>query len=157
RLTFGSDGEFPERLDREWSNYVTAFASYYDLTPEQEKKAQTVLDQRKADMRTEFAKPEEVTKIAPYPPPLPAQMTMKDRLAYYESLQDKVAEAEAKFPTADKDVLADWKTAKANAAKWRGELKSVLDAATLKLKKNLQSDVLTSEQQQRPLMPDPVR
>ena len=112
RLTFGGDGEFPtEQLDREWTAYVAAFSAYYDLSDEQVQRAQTVLDQRKADLRTEFAKPEEVTKIAPYPPPLPAQMTMKDRLAYPELLQKKVADAEAKFPTDDADVHAEWKRA----------------------------------------------
>ncbi len=157
KLTFGADGEFPEQLDREWRGYLAAFAAYYDLSDEQVQRAQVVLDQCKADLKTEFAKPEEVTKISAYPPPLTAQMTMKQRLEYHERLLEKVNEAEAKFPTEDKDVHAAWKRAKADLAKWRGELKTRLDVETAKLKKKLHADVLTSEQRQRPPMPDPAR
>ncbi|HZZ80355.1 MAG TPA: hypothetical protein VFE62_17720 [Gemmataceae bacterium] len=157
KLTFGPDAEFPEALDREWGRYVAAFESYYDLPDDKVKLAQTVFDQRKADMRTELAKPEEVQKTGPYPPPMPAQMTMKERLAYYAVLQDKVAAAEAKFPSTDKSVHAEWKMAKSTAAKWRSELKSVLDRETAKLKEKLYKGVLTSEQKQRPLMEESAR
>jgi uncharacterized membrane protein YphA (DoxX/SURF4 family) len=156
KLTFGADDAFPEQLDREWRGYLAAFSAYYDLTDDQQARAQVVLDQRKADLKTEFAKPEEVIKISTYPPPLPAKMTMKQRLAEYDRLLEKVNELEAKFPTEEKEVHAAWKRAKADLAKWRGELKTSLDAETAKLKKKLH-ETLTSEQRERPPMPDPAR
>jgi thiosulfate dehydrogenase [quinone] large subunit len=156
KLTLGADDAFPDQFDREWRGYLAAFSAYYDLTDEQVQRAQVVLDQRKADLKTEFAKPEEVVKISPFPPPVTAQMTMKQRLEYHERLLEKVNDAEARFPTEDKEVHAAWKRAKADLAKWRGDLKPSLDAETVKLKKKLY-ETLTSEQRERPLMPDPAR
>ena len=119
-------------------------------------RAEAILEKREAEAKAEFAKSEEVTKISAYPPPLPAKMTMKERIAEYRRLQEKANEAEAKFPSEDKFEQAEWKRTKADLAKWRGELKTVVDAETAKLKKKLQADVLTSEQRELPALPEPA-
>jgi uncharacterized membrane protein YphA (DoxX/SURF4 family) len=157
KLTFGPDDAFPEQLDREWRAYVDAFSAYYDLTDEQVARAQVVLDQRKADLKTEFAKSEELIKLSPYPPPLPKNMTMKERLKEHERLLALVNEAEAKFPSSDKDVHSAWKTDKGVLAAWRNLLKARLSTETAKLEKQLHDDVLTSEQRQLPRMVGPAR
>lgn len=137
KATLGPEDSFPVELDREWRDYLNAFATHYDLDAAQLKRAQGILDQRKADYTKMFliSKFETVTKISPYPPELKIEMTMKQRLEEHERLLHRVRAAEAKFPTNDKDVYAEWKTAKADLAKWRAELKRSIDAETGKLKK----------------------
>ena len=157
KLTFGPNDEFPDQLDREWRAYVDAFSAYYNLTDEQVARARAVSDQPQGRSEDRVGQAEEVTKVSLYPPPITAQMTMKQRLDYHERLLQKVNDAEAKFPTEEKEVHAAWKKAKADLAKWRGELKTSLDAETAKLKKNRHNDVLTSEQRQQTPMPDPAR
>lgn len=157
KLTMADGDAFSADLDRDWRGYVTAFCQYYELSDEQVQRAEAILQKREADTKAEFAKSEEVTKLSAYPPPVSAKMTMKDRLAEYQRLREKANEAEAKFPSEDKGEQAEWKRAKADLAKWRGDLKSALDAETAKLKKTLMAEVLTSEQRLRPPMPEPVR
>jgi uncharacterized membrane protein YphA (DoxX/SURF4 family) len=155
KVTVGDDDAFPAELDREWQNYFNAFAAYYELDPDQRSRAQSILDQRKNETLVYLTtKSDTVTKIAPYPPDLKIEMTMKQRLEEHQRLLDKTRAAEAKFPSNDKDVHSEWKTAKADLAKWRVELKKSIDAETGKTKVALQ-DVLTSEQKQQESMPDP--
>jgi uncharacterized membrane protein YphA (DoxX/SURF4 family) len=149
RLTVETDGVFPAELDREWTSHVNAFADYYELDAKQREQAQTVLVNRKKDTLTTFAKAASVTKITPLPPEVKADMTLKDRLSEQLRLRDKVLAIEAKFPTDDKNVHADWRTAKADLAKWRGELKKTLDAETAKLKKSLCEEITLKEGQSR--------
>jgi uncharacterized membrane protein YphA (DoxX/SURF4 family) len=156
RLTVDADGDFPADLDREWTSYVNAFTDYYDLDAAQKEQAQAVLANRKKETLAEFGKATLVTKITPYPPEIQEKMTIKERLSEHLRLRDKVLAEEAKFPTDDKNVHADWKNAKADVAKWRGELKKTLDAETAKLKKALGADVkLESKQRSKDPMPDP--
>lgn len=136
KLTVGSDEKFPAELHREWQQYLDAFAAFYKLDDKQLERARGILEQREKDtLTTLLSRTETVIKIAPYPPELPIEMTMKQRLEEHERLLQRVRDAEARFPTLDKDAHAAWKSAKADLAKWRGELKKTLDAETDKLKK----------------------
>jgi uncharacterized membrane protein YphA (DoxX/SURF4 family) len=154
KLTVGEDGAFPTELEREWNGYVNAFSAYYELTGEQIEKAQAILAERKMEALAAFAQAESVTKISAYPPDLKIDMTMKQRLDEHVRLSERVRAAEASFPTSDKDVHTEWKTAKANLAKWRAELQKSIGVETTKLKKAL-TDLLTSEQKQNGPMPEP--
>jgi len=136
RATVGQKDTFPPQLDQEWRDYFNAFAKYYELDADQLKRAQGILDQRKADTLAYLkSKSETITKIAPFPPDLKLEMTMKQRLDEHERLLQRVRAAEAKFPSSDKDVHAEWKAAKADLAKWRAEIKKSIDAQTAKLKR----------------------
>ena len=135
KLDTGADDAFPPALEREWRDYLNAFAAYYELDAEQLQRAQGIFDQRKSDTLTYLrSRAETVTKISAFPPDLTKEMTIKERLEEHERLLQRVRALEAKFPTTDKDVHADWKKAKADLAKWRGELKKSIDAQTNKLK-----------------------
>lgn len=136
RLTLGPNETFPVELEREWREYFNAFAAYHKLDDDQMKRAEIIFDQRKSDTLTYLkSKTETVIKIAPFPPELPLEMNMQERLDEHERLLERVRAAEANFPTEDKDVHAEWKSAKADLAKWRGELKKSIDVHTNKLKK----------------------
>jgi uncharacterized membrane protein YphA (DoxX/SURF4 family) len=136
KLALGSDDTFPPELDRQWRDYLHAFAAYYELDADQTQRAEEILKAREtATLKYLTSKAEPVTKLAPYPPDLTVDMTMKQRLEEHERLLERVRTAEAKFPTDDKDVHAEWKAAKADLANWRGELKRSIDAQTDKLKR----------------------
>lgn len=167
KVTLGPDDSFPAELDREWRDYVNAFEAYYDLNAEQKGRAEAILDQRKNETLAYLkSKSETVTKPSPYPPDLKIDMTMKQRLEEHERLLERVRDAEAKFPSTDKDVHAAWKAAKADLAKWRADLKKSIDAQFAKLKKAKDAetakdepglaDVLTSEQRELGPLPEPV-
>ena len=166
KVTVGDDNAFPDELEREWRDYLNAFAAYYNLDQAQLDHAQRILDHRKKDTLTYLtSKSEAVTKIAPFPPDIKIDMTMKQRLEEHQRLLNKVRAAEAKFPSTDKDVHSEWKSAKADLAKWRADLKRSIDGETAKLKKAKDAeagegssslfDVLTSEQKQVEPMPEP--
>ena len=151
------DETFPDQLDRDWRNYVNTFAARYDLEGDKLARTAQILDQCEKNTLTYLlSKKEEMTKISAYPPALNIPMTMRERLEEHERLLDKVRAAEAKFPSSNKDVLAEWKAAKADLAKWRGELKKSLDGETAKLKKALE-DVLSAEQKALGPMPEPTQ
>jgi uncharacterized membrane protein YphA (DoxX/SURF4 family) len=156
KLTVESDGSFPAELDLEWSRYVDAFVGYYEIEGDQVAKARTVLDKRKQETLKEWGKATSVTKISATPPEVKEEMTMKQRLAEYDRLLAKVHAIEAKFPTDDKNVHNEWRAAKADLAKWRGELKKSLDAETAKFKKALSDEVPLSHQGKMPPIQDPV-
>jgi uncharacterized membrane protein YphA (DoxX/SURF4 family) len=154
RLTVEADGVFPAELDREWTSFVNAFTDYYKLDATQKEQAQAVLSKRKQETLKEWATATSVAKITPFPPEVKEEMTLKQRLSEHLRLREKDLALEARFPTDDKKGYADWKAAKADLAKWRGELKKTLDSETGKLKKAL-NDVLTSEQKLSSPMPEP--
>ena len=79
-------------------------------------------------------KVETVAKIAPFPPELNLDMSLKQRLDEHERLLARVRSIEEKFPTEDKGIHAEWKAAKAGLAKWRAMLKQTIDSETTKLK-----------------------
>lgn len=136
KLTLGDNESFPAELEREWREYFDAFVAYHNLSDEQLQRAQGIFDQRKSDTLTYLkSATEEVIKIAAYEPKLPLEMTMAQRLEEHERLLERVRAAEAKFPTDDMSAHADWKSAKADLAKWRAELKRSVDAQTHKLKR----------------------
>jgi uncharacterized membrane protein YphA (DoxX/SURF4 family) len=140
------DEAFPPALDLDWRNRAAAFAAYYDLPEDKVIRAQQIV--KKSEEKTLAyltTGSEEVTKISAYPPPLKVDMTMKKRLEEHERLLNEVRDKEAKFPSSSKDELAAWKTAKAELAKWRADLKKSLDGETAKLNKAL-DELLTSDQ-----------
>ena len=156
KLTVEADGAFPAELERDWQRYLDAFTAYYDLNDAQNEQRQIVFGTCKNNTLHAFRNPSKVAKITPYPPEVIVEMTMKERLAEHDRLLKEVRAEEAKFPSDDKNVHAKWQTAKADLAKWRGELKKTVDAETAKLKKALSDDVrLTSEQRQKDAMPEP--
>src|SRR5262249_20349119 len=131
----GPDGSFPVELEREWRDYIDAFAAFYELTNEQIEKVRDILEERKNDTLTGFSKSETVTKISRFPPDLKVDMTMKQRLEEHRRLLDHVRAVESKFPTDDKDVHTEWRNAKADLAKWRAELQKRINVETGRLKK----------------------
>jgi uncharacterized membrane protein YphA (DoxX/SURF4 family) len=146
KAMLGPDDSFPSELEREWRDYFDAFAAHYQLNEQELQRAQAIFDQRKSDTLTYLrSKSETVTKVSPLPPELKVEMTMKERLEEHERLLERVRSIEAQFPTDDKDVHAQWKSAKADLAKWRADIKRSIDAQTNKLKKiddNLKKDLL---------------
>ncbi|MSQ92963.1 MAG: hypothetical protein EXR98_00235 [Gemmataceae bacterium] len=136
RATVGADGSFPAELEREWRDYLNAFAAHHDLSTDQLERARGIFDQRKSDTLTYLvSKSETVTKASAYPPELKLDMNMKQRLEEHERLLSRVRAAEAKFPTMDKEAHAEWRSTKADLAKFRADIKRTLDAETDKLKK----------------------
>lgn len=136
KLTLGADESFPPELDREWQQYFDAFAAYHELDADQLTRAQAIFDQRKSDTLTWLKSSKEtVTRIAPYPPDLVLDLTISERLADHEKLVERVRAIESRFPTDEKATHAEWKSAKADLAKSRTELKKSIDAQTNKLKK----------------------
>jgi uncharacterized membrane protein YphA (DoxX/SURF4 family) len=165
KVDVGENDTFPTALETEWQAHLNAFASHYELTEEQTTRAQGIFEQRKKDTLTTFiSKPQLVTKIAAFQPEMKLEMTMKERVAEHHKLAQRVAHLEEKFPTSDKGVHAAWKSAKADLAKWRAGIKTVLDDETKKFRKALhdvqpseyKTDPFTSEQIPRPPMPESV-
>lgn len=144
KLTVGSTGAFPAELEVEWQAYLDGFTSFYELNAEQAKQAQAVLDQAKSSTKTWLTSNQKVVqKIADYPPPLMVPMTIPERLKEYQILEGKVREIEdVLLPKYGAEAFAKLKTAKANLAKWRGELKSDLDKQTAEFKLALRDMVL---------------
>lgn len=136
KATVGADGSFPAELEREWRQYLNAFAAFHDLDKAQVERAQGMLDQRKSDTLTYLvSRAETVTKISAFPPEVTMEMTMKQRLEEHERLLNRVRAAEDRFPTTDKEAHAEWKNAKADLAKWRTGIKKIIDAETNRLRK----------------------
>jgi uncharacterized membrane protein YphA (DoxX/SURF4 family) len=133
KLTVGPNGEFPAELEREWRNFFDAFASHYGLNADQLKKAESIYEEREKDVLAAFAKPDTVTKASAYPPDLKVEMTIAQRIEEHARLLNRVRDAETKFPSDNKDIHKFWRDAKADLAKWRAELKKVLDAELAKL------------------------
>ena len=146
RVDVGQSDTFPALLEHEWQARVRAFSEYYQLTADQKTRSDNVLEKQKKNTLAVLATGKEnVTKISAFPPEVKADWTMKQRLKEHERLEQSVRAIEAKFPTSDKAVLTAWKSAKADLAKWRGDIKRTLTAETDKLKKSL-SEVLSAEQ-----------
>jgi uncharacterized membrane protein YphA (DoxX/SURF4 family) len=143
---------------REWSAYTTAFASHHQLAGETQLKKFDEAREKEKDKFVTWVTTisSEVVKPSPYPPPLKVAMTAKERVDYLDVLQKKVAEAEAKFPSDDPDVLKKWRDAKADAGKWRADLKRSYDTQLEAMKKSLQS-VLDDEQKKQAPLAEPVR
>ncbi len=151
KINDGSDKQFPARLEREWRDFADAFAAFHDLDAEKRAKMETIIDQRKSDTLSTFAnKTEMVTKISPYPPEYKLEMSIEKRLQEHERLQKIVADVEARMPTKDPKVHADWKSAKADLAKWRAGFAKTIADETAKFKDALKKDLLTKEQQASP-------
>src|SRR5262249_51031942 len=144
KLTVGSDGAFPAELDIEWRAYVDGFKRFYELNAEQAKKADEVLEAQKAKTKTWLTTTKEVVvKTSDYPPPLKIEMTMKERLAEYDRLEERVHKIEVdELPKYGPDSFARYKSAKGDLARWRGTLKAGLDKQSRDLKQALRDQVL---------------
>jgi uncharacterized membrane protein YphA (DoxX/SURF4 family) len=147
----------PAALAADYDAFTEAFIAHHTLDAEGAERARDMARQGKSKAVTWLtSETETVEKIAPYPPPLKVEWTIPERLAEYERLQTKVAEAEHLLPTSDKDLHKRYTDAKANANKWRGGLKKSYDIQFTLFKKSL-LDVLTDEQKKdaKPV-PEPV-
>lgn len=144
KLTVGENGAFPEELAVEWQATFDAYKQFYEWTPEQTQQAEVVFDQAKANTKTWLTSGEKVVqKISEYPPPLMVSMTVPERLKVVQALEAQVHEIEeVLLPRYGTDAFAKLKTAKANLAKWRGELKADLDKQTVEFKQALRDKVL---------------
>jgi len=135
KVTVGEDGAFPAELALDWQIYLESFAAHYKLDADQLTKARAIVEKQKTSTLAYLKSgTETVTKISAFPPALELTMTMKQRITEHERLLERVHAVEAKFPSDDKDIHTAWKNAKADLAKWRGELKKSLDGHGQKLR-----------------------
>jgi uncharacterized membrane protein YphA (DoxX/SURF4 family) len=156
KLHVGESKEPPPALAAEYDAYTEAFIAHYGLNEEQEKRARDLTRQGESKAVTWLtSETEEVQKPSPLPPPLKVPMAMPERLAEYERLLDKVEAAEHNLPSGDKDLQKRYTDAKADANRWRGDMKKSYDAQFASFKKSLQ-DVLTAEQKAMPPLTGPV-
>jgi uncharacterized membrane protein YphA (DoxX/SURF4 family) len=142
----------PPALLEEWQRHFDAFTAHHKLDDAQIKTAQAAFEKSKAAALVWLTQPRPVTKIAPYPPELVVEWNVPQRLEAYGVFQAKLDEAEAKMPERGPKSWSEWKDAKANLSKWRGELKKDLDGQTAAFKKSL-DDTLSAEQKSKPAMP----
>ncbi len=158
KLTMSSEKELPPALDAEWNAYFNEFTRHYQLEPEKISEADKKFQQAR-DKTTEWLAKgkEEVVKIAPYPPDLHVTMTMKQRLAEHERLQQRLREAEAALPSSDADTQKRYKDAKADLNKWRASLKKSLDAQTAAMKEALSSTLSTGQKSAAEPVTEPVK
>jgi uncharacterized membrane protein YphA (DoxX/SURF4 family) len=157
RIAVTDKDHAPAALVADYEAYTNAFIAHHGLDVEQQKLVQDKLRLGTSNALTFLTtETESVEKIAPYPPSLKLDWTMPQRLAEYERLQGKVAEAERLLPSSDKDTQKRWIDAKANAGKWRAGLKKSYDTHFAAYKKSL-LDVLTSVQKNdiKPV-PEPI-
>lgn len=92
----------------------------------------------------------------PVPPPIPLERTVAERIQIYnEQLMPEVEKIEATLPEVGKAGWTDYKIAKANAAKVRGDLKKDLDAATASLTAEL-NKLISADQKWREPPPYPA-
>ncbi len=150
------DGNLSPRLQSEWANYLDKFTDHYELTHEQIAKAAGVFAQAQSKAVTWFtSNVEDVAKPSAYPPELKVSMTVPERLKENDKYEARVLEVESLLPTSKADVLARYKSAKADWGKWRASLKATLESQTTQFKKDLQS-LLTSEQKDRRPLREPT-
>ena len=149
RLVMPDKDHEPAELAVDYDAYTEAFIAHYGLDSQQVERARDVARQGKSKAATWIASTTEtVTKITPLPPPLKVEWTIEERLDEYQRLQGAVNEAEQwRLPSNNTDVQKRYTDAKANANKWRADLKKSYDAQFGAFKKSL-LDVLTAEQKQ---------
>lgn len=138
----------PPALEEEWQRYLVAFTTQHQLGDAQAKAAQAASDKAKAATLVWMVQPRPVAKLTKYEPEIIVDWNVPDRLVAYEEFQKKLAEVEATMSERGEKSWQDWKDAKANVAKWRGELKKDLDSQTAAFKKAL-SDTLSADQKSR--------
>ncbi len=156
RLTVPDKEHAPAALVADYDAYTDAFIAHYGLDAAQAERAREIERQALSKAVTWLtAETEEVTKIAPYPPPLKLAMTMPERLLEYDRLRQRVEKAESFLPSNDKDLQKRYLDAKADLNKWRGDLKKSYDAQYGAFKKSLQ-DVLTAPQKERATLSGPL-
>jgi len=142
-LEVQSDGSISSVLDRDWENYLAAFERFYELSEGQSHEAAAAMSRAKIEAAKLLSStPKIVEKIAAYPPPLKVPMTMAERLKEYDELKQRVREKEEEdLPLYGSAAFDAWKTAKANANRWRAELQKDLLLLNKQMKRVLR-DVL---------------
>jgi uncharacterized membrane protein YphA (DoxX/SURF4 family) len=152
RLQVNSDHSMSDVLDQDWKVYLDAVQSFYGLNAEQRERMVDLLRQVKEDTGVLLAiKPKEVEKISPYPPPLRVSMTMPERLEEYRALKKKVLDIEQdQMVHYGEDAFENYKTAKANANKWRADLQKDLNIVNKRMKRAVQTVLLEIAQEEFP-------
>lgn len=137
QLSLQDAQSLPPALETEWQHYFDAFKSHYDFNEAQTAAAQAKFDKAKASTLAWLLQKRPVKKISAQPPEYEVDWTIEDRLKEYSRFQARLAEVETSMPARGKDSWKDWRDAKADLARWRGELKKDLDAQTLAFKTSL--------------------
>ncbi len=164
QVTLGDKNTIPPALADEWQRYFDAFVAHYQLDAEQSKAAQEKFDKSQTAVVAWMLQLRPVTKTSPVPPDVTVEMSVPDRLNEYSELQKTFAQAEADLPTGHigddwknrKPPLTRFREAKAEMARWRGELKKDLDAQTAAFRKSL-GETLSAAQKAKPPMSEPLR
>jgi uncharacterized membrane protein YphA (DoxX/SURF4 family) len=138
QLTLQDAQSFPSALEAEWQRYFDAFTSHYDFNEVQTAAAQAKFDKAKASTLAWMLQKRSVKKISTQPPEYEVDWTIEDRLKEYKNrFQARLTEVEQSMPARGEGSWKDWRNAKADLARWRGELKKDLDAQTLAFKTSL--------------------
>jgi len=125
-------------LEAEWQRYFDAFTTHYELNEAQKAAAQARFDKAKAATLAWMLEKRPVKKLSSQAPEYEVDWTIEDRLKeYHDRFQARLADVESKMPTRGKESWKGWRDAKADLAKWRGDLKRDLDAQTLAFKSSL--------------------
>jgi len=148
-LTVGPDKQLPEDLKSTWQAYFEEFKSHYSLDEDQTKRAEMIFRQSESKALTWLTSESRlITKPQAQGPPLPVDMTVPERLDDLRKKEEIVGEIEITYrPTFGKDVFAKMKEAKADAKRFRSELKSDLAKQTAGMRNALR-DILTDEQKE---------
>jgi len=153
--------QFPPALAADWQALVERFATHYDLSPEQRKAAESVLDAQKSQtlawLRGDTSS--DIKRPVPWGV-AELKLTVPQRIAEYQAKLRGIDDAyTVELPVFNKDVeRARLRTVKADAARVLADLNADLDLQTAELKSALVK-ILTTEQTARGALPDgtPVR
>lgn len=146
----------PPALVKEWDRYLSAFTSYYRLDETQSKKAAEEYAKAKSATLVWMVTPRPIVKLSPTPPELYVEWNVPERLKEYDRFQKELADIERDMPRRGEKSWKEWRDAKSNVAKWRGELKKDLDSQTAAFKKALES-TLSADQKLKPALAMPPR
>jgi uncharacterized membrane protein YphA (DoxX/SURF4 family) len=142
QLTLTDTKGLPEALDKEWQRYFDAFVAHYKFDGAQTAAAREKFDKAKKSTLAWMLQKRPVKKLSPFPPDYDVDWTIEDRLSEYNKrFLTRLADVEKSMPERGKDAWKEWRDAKADVAKWRGELVKDLDAQALAFKTSL-SDML---------------
>jgi uncharacterized membrane protein YphA (DoxX/SURF4 family) len=165
-LTAPDDKTMPALLNQEWQDYLTVVDRYYSLDDAQAAKVRAAVDALKKQIAQLLtSKKKQVEMIAPYPPSLKVEMTIKERLKVLDQLQTEVVTIETgpmpdhtvagvedwkNLPHHTSDAAEAWKTAKANVSRWRGDLQKDLALINRDMKRTIRQALLDLVAEQMP-------
>lgn len=139
KLTVTPDGAIAPALADEWQAYLDALSVRYEFATVQQAIAQKELEAAMTRTAAVFTTgKKEVGIPSEYPPLLTLQLTMPERLKKHEELETEIRRIETEdLPQKGRDAFPAWRTAKANLARWRADLKRDLDKETTEMKTSL--------------------